>query len=62
MRDATTVGAQTNDLGGQAGAPDTIAIDISFDYSDPSLAQTVLQSFVNSFLTQDTEDVAEQAR
>lgn len=63
MRDATTIGAQTNDLGGQAGGgPDTIAIDISFDYSDPGSAQTVLQSYVNDFLTQDTEDVAEQAR
>jgi len=62
MRDATTVGAQTNDLGGGSGTQDTIAIDISFDYRDPALAQTVLQSFTNDFLTQDTEDVSEQAR
>lgn len=63
MRKATTVGAQTNDLGGSSGGEtDTIAIDISFDYPDPGQAQEVLQSFVNDFLQQDNEDVAEQAR
>jgi uncharacterized protein involved in exopolysaccharide biosynthesis len=61
MRDATTVGAQTNDLGGQGGA-ETIAIDMSFDYPEPGQAQRVLQSFVDDFLSQDNEDVAEQAR
>lgn len=64
MRKATTVGAQTNDLGGGSGGgdADTVAIDISFDYSDPGQAQEVLQSFVNDFLAQDNEDVSEQAR
>lgn len=63
MRKATTVGAQTNDLASQAGGqPDTIAIDISFDYRDPGDAQAIVQSFVNDFLSQDTEDVSEQAR
>jgi uncharacterized protein involved in exopolysaccharide biosynthesis len=63
MRDDTTVGALANDIGAQAGATaDTIALDMSFDYSDPAQAQAVLQSFVNSFLTMDTEDVSEQAR
>lgn len=63
MRDATTVGAQTNDLGSASGGgSDTIAIDISFDYQEPGQAQEVLQSFVNDFLTQDNEDVSEQAR
>jgi uncharacterized protein involved in exopolysaccharide biosynthesis len=62
MRDSTTVGAQANDLGSGEGGSDTIAFDISFDYPNPGQAQVVLQSFVNSFLTQDTEDVAEQAR
>lgn len=61
MRDATTVGAQANDLGG-GGGPNTVAIDMSFDYPDPALAQVVLQSFTNSFLSMDTEDVSEQAR
>lgn len=61
MRDATTVGAQSNFLGGQRG-DDTIALDISFDYSQPAQAQAVLQNFVTSFLTQDNEDVADQAR
>jgi len=62
MRDATTVGAQANDLSAQSGAQDPISIDISFDYSDPAQAQAVLQSFVNSFLSMDTEDAAGQAR
>ena len=63
MRKSTTVGAQTNDLGGgSGGVSDTIAIDISFDYPNPGQAQTVLQSYVNDFLSQDNEDVAEQAR
>lgn len=63
MRDSTTVGAQANDLGGGGGSgPNTVAIDMSFDYSDPALAQVVLQSFTNSFLSMDTEDVSEQAR
>jgi uncharacterized protein involved in exopolysaccharide biosynthesis len=61
MRKATTVGAQTNDLGG-GGGEETIAIDISFDYSEPGQAQEVLQSYVNDFLAQDNEDVSEQAR
>ncbi|GAA4000703.1 lipopolysaccharide biosynthesis protein [Sphingomonas humi] len=62
MRKATTVGAQSNDIGSGQGTGATIAIDMSFDYSDPSLAQEVLQSYVNDFLSQDNEDVAEQAR
>lgn len=62
MRDATTVGAQANDLAGQTGNQDTVAIDMSFDYPDPALAQAVLQSFVSSFLSMDTEDVSEQAQ
>ena len=63
MRDSTTVGAQTNDLGGQqGGGSDTVAIDISFDYPEPGQAQAVLQSYVNDFLAQDTEDVSAQAQ
>lgn len=61
MRDATKVGAQANDLGGGSGTQDTIAIDMSFDYPEPAQAQAVLQSFVNSFLAMDTEDVSGQA-
>jgi polysaccharide biosynthesis transport protein len=62
MRDATLVGAQANDLSGQSGVQDTIAIDMSFNYRDPAQAQAVLQSYVNSFLSMDTQDVSEQAR
>ena len=61
MRDATKVGAQANDLGGGSGTQDTIAIDMSFDYPEPAQAQAVLQSFVNSFLAMDAEDVSGQA-
>lgn len=61
MRDATTVGAQSNFLGSQGG-DDTTALDISFDYPQPAQAQAVLQSYVSSFLTQDNEDVSNQAR
>ena len=63
MRKSTTVGAQTNDLGGGSGGNvDTVAIDISFDYPDAGQAQEVLQSYVNDFLSQDNEDISEQAR
>lgn len=63
MRDATIVGARVNDLGTLSGGqPDTTAIDMSFDYPDAAKAQTVLQSYVNSFLSMDTEAVSDQAR
>lgn len=62
MRDATTVGAQANFIGGGQVGQNTVGLDISFDYAQPAQAQAVLQSFVTSFLTQDNQDVSDQAR
>ncbi|MGN6850305.1 MAG: GumC family protein [Sphingomicrobium sp.] len=62
MRHATTVGALSSDIGQQSGTQNnTIAIAMSFDYSDPARAQAVLQSFVTKFLSMDSEDVEDQA-
>lgn len=62
MRHATTVAALPSDIGQQSGSKNnTIAIGMSFDYSDPAKAQTVLQSFVSKFLSMSSEDVENQA-
>src|SRR3954464_5835809 len=62
MRHATSVGALSSDIGQQSGTQNsTIAIAMSFDYSDPAKAQAVLQSFVSKFLTMDSQDVEDQA-
>jgi uncharacterized protein involved in exopolysaccharide biosynthesis len=62
MRHATTVGALSSDIGQQSGTQNnTIAIAMSFDYSDPARAQAVLQSFVTKFLSMDSQDVEDQA-
>lgn len=62
MRKATNVGALSSDIGQQSSTQNnTIAIAMSFDYPDRVKAQAVLQSFVQKFLTMDTEDVENQA-
>ena len=62
MRHATTVGALSSDIGQQSGTQNnTIAIAMSFDYSDPAKAQAVLQSFVSKFLSMDSADVEDLA-
>jgi succinoglycan biosynthesis transport protein ExoP len=62
MRRSTTVSALAGDIGQQSGSQSsTIAIAMSFDYSDPAKAQAVLQSFVTKFLRMDSEDVENQA-
>jgi uncharacterized protein involved in exopolysaccharide biosynthesis len=62
MRHATTVGALSSDIGQQSNTQNnTIAIAMSFDYSDPAKAQAVLQSFVTKFLSMDSQDVEDQA-
>jgi uncharacterized protein involved in exopolysaccharide biosynthesis len=62
MRHATTVSALSSDIGQQSGTQNnTIAIAMSFDYSDPAKAQAVLQSFVTKFLSMSSEDVEDQA-
>src|SRR5690349_4143087 len=62
MRHDTSVAALSSDIGQQSGTQNsTIAIAMSFDYPDPSKAQSVLQSFVTKFLSMDSEDVEDQA-
>ncbi len=62
MRAATNVGALSSDIGQQSATQNnTIAIAMSFDYSDPAKAQAVLQSFVTKFLSMSSEDVEDQA-
>jgi polysaccharide biosynthesis transport protein len=62
MRHSTTVAALSSDIGQQSGSKNnTIAIGMSFDYTDPVKAQTVLQSFVAKFLSMSSEDVENQA-
>ena len=62
MRTATSVGALAGDIGQSSGqTSNTIAINMSFDYPEPAKAQAVLQSYVNSFLKMDNEDVEDQA-
>lgn len=63
MRAATSVSALSSDIGQQSSSQqnNTIALTMSFDYSDPVKAQAVLQSFVSKFLSMDSEDVENQA-
>jgi len=62
MREATMVSALAGDLGEPtSGQEKTIAITMSFDYPDPAKAQAVLQSFVTSFISIDSDDVEDQA-
>jgi uncharacterized protein involved in exopolysaccharide biosynthesis len=62
MRHSTSVGALSSDIGQQSGTQNnTIAIAMSFDYSDPAKAQAVLQSFVTKFLSMSSADVEDQA-
>jgi succinoglycan biosynthesis transport protein ExoP len=62
MRHATSVGALSSDIGQQSATQNnTIAIAMSFDYSEPAKAQAVLQSFVSKFLSMDSQDVEDQA-
>lgn len=62
MRKSTSVGALSGDIGTSTGqGSNTIAINMAFDYPDPAKAQTVLQSFVTSFLQMDNESAEDQA-
>lgn len=62
MRHSTTVQALPGDIGQSMDSKNTIAIEMLFDYPDPGLAQSVLQSFVTKFLSMDNEEVEEQAQ
>jgi polysaccharide biosynthesis transport protein len=62
MRHSTSVAALSSDIGQQSGSQNnTIAIGMSFDYTDAVKAQAVLQSFVAKFLSMSSEDVENQA-
>jgi uncharacterized protein involved in exopolysaccharide biosynthesis len=62
MRKSTNVSALAGDIGQQSSTQsNTVALAMSFDYSDPVKAQAVLQSFVTKFLSMDSEDVENQA-
>ncbi len=62
MRKATTVGALAGDIGQSGGGKaSVIAVNMSFDYPDPSKAQAVMQSYVTQFLRMDSDQVEDQA-
>lgn len=60
MRKATTVAALANDIG-TSSTSGVIALNMSFDYSDPSKARDVMQSYVASFLRIDSTNQEDQA-
>lgn len=59
MRKATTVGALANDIG-KSDTDGVIALNMSFDYSDPAKARDVMQGYVSSFLRIDSDDLEDQ--
>jgi uncharacterized protein involved in exopolysaccharide biosynthesis len=62
MRGATMVGALAGDIGKNAGGRNkVIAVNLSFDYPDPSKAQAVMQGYVTQFLRRDSDQLQDQA-
>ena len=62
MRESTTVGAQTGDIGAApAGKGNVIAIKMDFDYPDPVKAQTVMQAYVTQFMRMNSDQIEDQA-
>jgi uncharacterized protein involved in exopolysaccharide biosynthesis len=62
MRTSTTVGALAGDIGQSGGGKaSVIAVNMSFDYPDPSKAQAVMQAYVTQFLRMDSDQVEDQA-
>ena len=62
MRTSTTVGALAGDIGQSGGGKaNVIAVNMSFDYPDPSKAQAVMQAYVTQFLRMDSDQVEDQA-
>lgn len=63
MRKATTVGALAGDIGQSGGTSkdSTIAISMSFDYPEPTKAQSVMQAYVTQFLRMDSDEIEDQA-
>lgn len=60
MRTATIVAALSSDIG-KSSTNDVIALNMSFDYSDPAKARDVMQGFVSSFLRIDSDNLEDQA-
>ena len=60
MRKATIVAALASDIG-KSSTNDVIALNMSFDYSDPAKARDVMQGFVSSFLRIDSDNLEDQA-
>ncbi len=60
MRKATTVAALASDIG-TSSTSGVIALNMSFDYADPSKARDVMQSYVASFLRIDSSNQEDQA-
>jgi uncharacterized protein involved in exopolysaccharide biosynthesis len=61
MRQSTTVGAQTGDIGSTPGKGNVIAIKMDFDYPDPVKAQTVMQAYVTQFMRMNSDQIEDQA-
>lgn len=61
MRTSTNVAAVAGIGQGAPGQTNTIAFQMSFDYTEPAKAQLVMQSFVERFLELDAAQMAEQA-
>ena len=61
MRELTTVGAQTGDIGSAPGKGNVIAIKMDFDYPDPVKAQTVMQAYVTQFMRMNSDQIEDQA-
>lgn len=62
MRESTTVGAQTGDIGSSTpGKGNVIAIRMDFDYPDPVKAQTVMQAYVTQFMRMNSDQIEDQA-
>ena len=61
MRKATTVAAQSSDIGSSSTTNDVIALNMSFEYPDPAKARDVMQGYVSSFLRIDSDNLEDQA-
>jgi uncharacterized protein involved in exopolysaccharide biosynthesis len=61
MRESTTVGAQTGDIGSAPAKGNVIAIKMDFDYPDPDKAQAVMQAYVTQFMRMNSDQIEDQA-
>jgi succinoglycan biosynthesis transport protein ExoP len=61
MRTNTNIEGVSADIGNASDKTNTIAISLTYDYSDPIRAQRVVQSFVDGFLERDSVQSAKEA-